>query len=325
MQYHQFQRDHDRLSALLNMARLSEDERMALVSEYHTRAQTAFAPTTRRVLNQVIKSFKDWCISQGQSPNPPMSASLVARYVDSLAGRVKASTIETRLWAIGEMHKSEFFPSPCQDVLVRLAIRSIKRKYGSASRQAAPMGKREVMRVLSAMGNTRRDLRDKALLWVASDSWCRSAEIVGFEVRDFMPQTDGSSLLFIRRSKTDPDGQGAYAYLSAAGTRAVQQWIATASLQPNDPLFTASQPKARKRHMDPATISRIFKLRTGRKEVSAHSTRVGGVHDALMLGCDLASIMISGRWTSADMPAQYGRMILPSKSAAAKVSEAFST
>lgn len=76
--------------------------------------------------------------------------------------------------------------------------------------------------------------------------------------------------------------------------------------------------------LDAATISRIIKRCTGRDDVSAHSTRVGGAQDALKLGCDLASIMVAGRWTSPEMPARYGRRLLASQSAAAKVSAAFS-
>jgi hypothetical protein len=325
MQYHQFQRDHDRLTTVLRMMEMADEDRRSLVEEYRARSELAFARSTRRVMNQIIAAFQGWCVANDHSPSPPMSPSVVASYVDSLAGKIRASTIETRLWAIGEMHKAEFYPSPCHDVLVRLAIRAVKRQYGSATRQAAPLGKLEVMRVIAGMGNTRRDIRDRALLWVASDTWCRCAELVGFEVRDFLRQADGSSLLLIRRSKTDPEGRGAYAYVSAAGTRAVQQWIDTLGLQPDHPLFTSSLPNDPRIPMDTATISRIFKFRTGRSDVSGHSTRVGGVHDALRLGCDLASIMISGRWSSAEMPAQYGRMILPSMSAAAKVSEAFSS
>jgi len=70
-------------------------------------------------------------------------------------------------------------------------------------------------------------------------------------------------------------------------------------------------------------VSRILKRRFGRRDVSAHSTRVGGVQDAFRLGCDLSSIMVAGRWTSAEMPAQYGRKILATQSAAAQVSRAF--
>ena len=96
-----------------------------------------------------------------------------------------------------------------------------------------------------------------------------------------------------------------------------------AGLKLEDPLITKSQRGAQRRPLDPATISRILKRCTGRPEVSAHSTRVGGVHDAFRLGCDLSSIMVAGRWTSPEMPARYGRRILAGQSAAAKVAAAF--
>ena len=146
---------------------------------------------------------------------------------------------------------------------------------------------------------------------------------MAFRVRDVLPQADGSGLLFIVRSKTDPDGRGAYAYLSPQGLAAVRQWIEVAGLSEDDPLFMSSLRGDPKRPLDAATVLRIFKAWTGRKDVSAHSTRVGGVHDALRLGCDLASIMIAGRWTSAEMPAQYGRMVLPALGAAAQVCAAW--
>jgi integrase len=305
------------------MLALPEPDRLALAAEYQMRSEAAFAPSTKRVLRQVVAAFQEWCREQGHDPVPPIAPSVVAAYVDALSGRIRASTIETRLWAIGEMHKSRFLPSPCSHDLVRLAVKAVKRQHGSATRQAAPLGKLEVRRALQALGNTRRDIRDRALLMVASDTWCRSAELVAFRVRDLVAQADGSALLFIARSKTDPDGRGAYTYLSPQGLAAVRQWVEVAGLGPDDPLLTSSLKGDPRRPLDPATVSRIFKARTGRSDVSTHSTRVGGVHDALRLGCDLASIMIAGRWTSPEMPAQYGRMILPAMGAAAKVCAAF--
>jgi integrase len=323
MQTSQFRRVNDRLATVIEMLTRPEADRLALAAEYQARSEAAFAPTTKRVLRQVVASFQAWCREQGLSGAPPIPPSVVAAYVDSLAGRIRASTIETRLWAIAEMHKSRFLPSPCQHELVKLAVKAVKRQHGSATRQAVPLGKREIRRALQRLGNSRRDIRDRALLLVASDTWCRSAEVVAFRVRDVLPQADGSGLLFIARSKTDPDGRGAYAYLSPSGLAAVRQWVEVAGLAGDDPLFMSSLARDPKRPLDPATVSRIFKARTGRRDVSAHSTRVGGVHDALQLGCDLASIMIAGRWTSAEMPAQYGRMILPALGAAAQVCAAW--
>lgn len=323
MQPAQFRRENDRLATVVRMLTLPEPDRLALAAEYQARSEAAFAPSTKRVLRQVVAAFQAWCRERGYCPEPPIAPSVVGAYVDSLGGRIRASTIETRLWAIGEMHKSRFLPSPCNHELVRLAVKAVKRQHGSATRQAAPLGKLEVRRALRSLGNTRRDLRDRALLLVASDTWCRSAELVAFRVRDLIPQADGSALLFIARSKTDPDGRGAFAFLSPQGLAAVRQWVEVAGLGHDDPLLTSSLKGDPRRPLDPATVSRIFKARTGRADVSAHSTRVGGVHDALRLGCDLASIMIAGRWTSAEMPAQYGRMILPAMGAAAKVCAAF--
>lgn len=96
-----------------------------------------------------------------------------------------------------------------------------------------------------------------------------------------------------------------------------------ANLGQDDPLLTKSQAGGRRTPMHPATLSRIIKRCTGRPDLSAHSTRVGGVQDALRIGCDLSSIMAAGRWMSPEMPARYGRRIMASQSAAVKVSEAF--
>ena len=98
-----------------------------------------------------------------------------------------------------------------------------------------------------------------------------------------------------------------------------EAWIEHRGLESGDPIFTKSQRNAARKPLDTATVSRIFKRRFSRSDVSAHSTRVGGVHDAFRLGCNLASIMVAGRWTSPEMPARYGRRILAGQSAAAQV------
>jgi integrase len=322
MQFRYPRREAERLATALDLRDLDDDERLAVIEEYRRRSEAAFARSTVRTLKQIIKSFRAWCRERGYPPDPPVPPHVVAEYVDALAGHVKANTIETRLWAIGEYHKSHLCPSPAGHRLVVLALKAVKRAHGAATKQAAPLQKREVIDALGRLGNSRIELRDKALLWTASDTWCRASELVAFRVSDVFANGDGSSSLCIRRSKTDVDGRGEYAYLSRRGTLAVHEWIETAGLSGEDPIFTKSQRGGRKTPLDTATVSRIFKKRTGRADVSTHSTRVGGVHDALSLGCDLTAVMISGRWTSPEMPARYGRLILTTRSAAARVAEA---
>jgi len=318
-----FDRESERLATVVHLATASAETRQNLVDEYRTRSEAAFAPATLRNYRQIIANFAKWCEQRELNSAPPVDPRVVAEFVDDMGGKLKSTTIETRLWAISEMHRAAFQPTPCRHRLVELALKGVKRRYGAGVRQAPPLSKKEVLEAIKRLGDSRLELRDKALLWVATDSWCRSSEIVAFKVRDLHRQLDGTSLLYVTRSKTDPYGEGAYAFLSEAGTLAVLKWAKVAELKADDPLLTKSQRNGLKTPLDPATISRIMQRCTGRQDISAHSTRVGGVQDAFRLGCDLSSIMVAGRWSSPEMPARYGRRILASQSAAAQVSAAF--
>ena len=315
-----FNREDERLETIVKLSRGSEEYRASLIEEYRVRSEAAFAPSTLRNFRQIKQNFLRWCKSYGIDPEPPIDPRAIASYVEYLGGKVRSTTIATRLWAISEMHRAAFQPNPCRHRLVEVALKGVKRTYGAGIRQAPALCKKEVLAAIRQLGTRRIDVRDKAILWVATDSWCRASEIVAFKVKDLIRQDDGSSLLFVSRSKTDPYGEGAYAFLSQSGTEAVLDWVRTANLKPDDPMLTTSQLNGRMHSLDPATISRVMKRCTGRKDVSAHSTRVGGVQDAFRIGCDLSSIMVAGRWTSPEMPARYGRRILASQSAAARVS-----
>ena len=318
-----YDRQTERLELLNELSRLPDNQRAKLIDEYRRRSEAAFAPATLKNYRMILRLFGEWCDKRGHSAEPPISPTTVAAWIDDMGGKLAATTIETRLWGIAELHRSHFLPTPTTHRLVELALKGVKRKYGAASRQAPPLGKKEVLAAIGRLGNTRLEMRDKALLWIATDTWCRASEICSFRVKDLQRQDDGSSLLFVSRSKTDQSGQGAYAFLSEHGTEAVVAWIEEAGLKADQPILTKSQRGGNETQMDPATLSRIIRRCTGRKDVSAHSTRVGGVQDAFRLGCDLSSIMVAGRWRSPEMPARYARRLLASQSAAAQVSEAF--
>jgi integrase len=318
-----FDREAERSATLAELTRTAPSERADLIAEYRRRSEKAYAPETLRNYRQITASFVAWCKEHDHRSVPPISPEVVAEYVESLGGKLSANTIETRLWAIAELHRSHFQPSPCRHRFVELALKAVKRKYGARSRQAAAIGKAEVFEAVNGIGNSRKGLRDKALILAASDSWLRASELVALRVRDLSRQDDGSSILFIARSKTDPYGEGDYAYLSPRGSEAVLAWVDCAGLGIDDPIFTKSQVGGLRTPLNPATVSRIFKKRFGRNDVSSHSTRVGGVQDAFRLGCNLGSIMVAGRWRSPEMPARYGRRISASQSAAAQVARAF--
>lgn len=293
------------------------------LDEYQRLYRAALSPDTLRHLDQCQKQFKVWCVAEGVPAEPPISPLEVARYVEFLGGTVSLQTIKNRVWAIGELHRSRFLPSPSKHRIVVLAIRATQRKYGSRVKQAPPLCKAEVIGICNKLGSTLHELRDKALMLTASDSWCRASELVALKVNDIERQADGSATVNLLNSKYDPYGRGEHAYLSPHTFLAVKKLIETTGKKADDYLFTALGGSKPGGQIVPTTVSRIFKKRVGRADVSAHSTRIGGVHDALRLGCDLVQIMTSGRWASPEMPAVYGRKLMASKSAAADVCRAY--
>ena len=52
---------------------------------------------------------------------------------------------------------------------------------------------------------------------------------------------------------------------------------------------------------------------------SGHSARIGGAHDLVIGGHDLAAIMLAGGWTSPTMPARYTREVRAKDNAMAKL------
>ena len=58
MQPAQFRRENDRLATVVRMLTLPEPDRLSLAAEYQARSEAAFAPSTKRVLRQVVAAFQ---------------------------------------------------------------------------------------------------------------------------------------------------------------------------------------------------------------------------------------------------------------------------
>lgn len=315
----------DRITHSLTVMTASESERARLISEYQRRSEHAFAPSTRRSRAVALRIINSYFEMRQLSSKPPLCPFVIADMIDEFAPKYSVGTIEVLLSAITELHRANFLPSPRLHPIVHLAFVSARKNYGRAPRQASPLCRKEINAAIQRMGSSRIEIRDKAVLLVASDSWCRSIELAALLIGDMEQQADGSGLLKIRRSKTDRFASGGYGYLSAEAVCAVQHWQETADLRPSDPMFTTSYKNGCRKPLLSVTFTQILRRATGRKDVSSHSTRVGGVHDAMRIGCDISSIIVSGRWKSAEMPARYGSRFLVGKSASARVAAEFSS
>jgi integrase len=73
---------------------------------------------------------------------------------------------------------------PCGSEIVRATLRGIKRARAFAERQARPLLRDEMSRVLDAMGEGAKDSRDRAVLLIGIAGGFRRSEIVGLSCDD---------------------------------------------------------------------------------------------------------------------------------------------
>lgn len=312
----------ERLARSVAVLNAGTDEREVLIAEYKRRADQAFAPSTRRSRAVMMRVLERYFSELGLSTTPPLSPFHVARMIDDLSPMYAIGTIECLLSAVTELHRASFLRSPRNHPIVKLAFMAARKHYSKPSKQAPPICRKDIMDAIAKMGQSRLHVRDKAVLLVAADSWCRSSELAALRMHDMVLQQDGSAILRIMRSKTDRYSSGGFAYLSIEAVNAVQDWQRLAKLTPPEPMFITSYDNGCRKPLLSVTFTQILRRATGRKDVSSHSTRVGGVHDAMKIGCDMGSIIMSGRWKSAEMPARYGSQFLVGQSASARIAAA---
>lgn len=130
-----------------------------------------------RAYRSDIEDFSTYCrVELGGASPLPADPETIALYIADMARerRLKTSTIERRLASIAAWHKRARISSPTEERLVREVMKGIRRKKGSAQKQATPLTIGVLKRVLSAMRE--RDpktgvvvpsvLRDRALLLI---------------------------------------------------------------------------------------------------------------------------------------------------------------
>lgn len=85
--------------------------------------------------------------------------------------------------------------------------------------------------LLKACERDPQGLRDAALISLGYDAGLRVSELAAIQVAHLEACDDGSGLLFIPASKTDQEGQGAWAWVSADSMRRVQAWLEASGIR----------------------------------------------------------------------------------------------
>jgi integrase len=297
--------------------------------EAHTRAaQGAFAENTVRALQADTRVFADWCLANAHR-NLPASPETVAVFVDAMAEIKAPATVRRYRSSIAALHRAAGLANPCNEEVVRLALRRMNRAKGVRQKQAEPLNRTAIERMVIAEAPDSSDLlglRDGALVAVAYDTLLRRSELVSLQIEDLQRADDGSGTILVRRSKGDQEAVGAIKYLAPDTMARVEAYLSFAKLK-DGPVFRAiskgGRPSATA--LEDQEVRRLFRKLAQLAGLpltrlpSGHSTRVGAAQDMLSAGLELSEVMQAGSWKSVVMVARYGERLLARRGAARKL------
>lgn len=208
--------------------------------------QAASSPHSIRALKSDLEAFDLWC-RRHKRIALPATPETVADYLDARAenGSKPASLGRYRA-SIAKIHQLLDLKDPTPASLVKLRLQALRRRLGTAQRQARPLRFKGPVRnverdtprglnvraLLESCGEDLPGLRDRALLSVGYDTGLRASELVAIEVAHILEAIDPDArLLTIPRSKGDPEGEGATAFLSPRSVRAIAAWLDAAHIE----------------------------------------------------------------------------------------------
>ena len=261
------------------------------------------------------RRFIAWALIKGL-PALPASPTQVAAY---LAKRIeedghRPATVRVAAAAIGFVHKTAGLDDPCATLEVKRTLRGAIRKGGRGQKQAEGLTAELLDIIQEAAYNPRRGRGgrpeslqtaasrgdvDIALISLMRDALLRVSEAAVLVWKDIETKADGSGRLLIRRSKTDPEGEGAVVFVSAPTMTALKR-IRNCALDA-DSVFGLRPNQLSKR------IKRAAQAAGLGSGFSGHSPRVGMARDLARAGIELPSLMNAGRWRTPVMPAHYIR------------------
>lgn len=281
------------------------------------------APATVKAVRSDWGQYLAWCEASKATPLPASIDQLETFLSAMIDKGRKRATVDRHLYTVGLVHVAAGLPSPSKDpdwpVKWKKLIRRLKGAGGHARKQAGELDMAGVETILATLGDTSRDLRDAALLSIASDTLCRESELVAIRVEHLHHNRRRNTWsLHVPFSKTNQDGATPdYRFVSLETIARVRAWQAAAGIH-EGALFrsTAGRPKTNGGAADallPQEVARIFRRRAKAAglehagTISGHSTRIGSANDLAEHGATGVQIQQAGGWKTDRMVTYYTR------------------
>jgi len=263
--------------------------------------RAAQSPNTRRAYAADWRDFSGWCAAAGQASLPATPETLIL-YLSARADFVKSGTLTRRLAAIRQAHQTAGCESPTHHHAVGKVMAGIRRRKGTAQAPKRPLLTEDIRRLVAPLGERLLELRDRALILVGFAGALRRSELASLDVEDLEFSREGL-VVTIRRSKTDPEGQGrkvGIPYGSNPGTcpvRALEAWLEALGSD-EGPVFRTVNRHGHLsgRRLTPQSVALIVKRLAGRAglevaDLAGHSLRAGLATAAAAAGVPERAIM----------------------------------
>ena len=302
--------------------------------------RTSVSENTAATYEKGWRRFAAYCEEVGRDP---MAATpdTVADFLVTLASGPRArdaaaprerplaiGTLRVCLAAISRRYRAAGRIPPTRDAKVTGVLQGLRRRSEEQPRRVKALREDDIARILSHCDVLARAprfrtiaTRDAALMALGFAAALRRSEICALEFGDLQfldPTRDRAGMfLHIRRSKTDPFGQGQRIAIpegkKVRPVRRLKEWLDLSGIA-GGPVFPTMRRRGVLvgRPLDPSDIARLVKyyvqaIRLDPAEYSGHSLRSGFATSAAVHGARLDKIMEVTRHTSPRMVLRYIR------------------
>ena len=280
-------------------------------------ARQAKSKETKRVYKVHWSKFEEWCRANRLRSLPAKPATTAA-YAAFLAEDHKPGSIQAALSAISQAHKLGGHDSPTLSPEVRTTMAGIRRSKGVKQDGKKPLMTEDLRRMIEALPEGLKGVRDRALLLIGFAGAFRRSELVSLDVDD-LEFTNEGLLVTLTRSKTDQEGEGRKVGLpfgsnpATCPVRSMKAWLA-ASETSDGPVFGSVNrhgqlQRQRLTSQSVALVVKGYAEKCGldRSEFAGHSLRAGFATVAARNGANERSIMNQTGHRSLTMVRRYIR------------------
>ncbi len=299
----------------------------ALLAAAMRLAEAALAPSTRRSYATMWSDFAAFCGTAGV-PALPATREVLGRWLASRAASGRGAGSSRALAAVRARHLELGFEDPVRDAWLQRVVAGAERMAAvdRPEREVrAPLPVAVVGRLLAVVpswvglrplqsayaGATTAQIlavRDAAVLAVGLRLMRRAGELAALEVSDVRLLPDGTTAVWIRRSKTDQLGAGLLLPLDATGgltcpVALLARWLAVRPAllvrgAQTEALFVTATGRPLSRPAISSLVARAASSTGFAGKFSGHSMRIGGATAAVSAGASMATVKAVGGWSS---------------------------